>query len=94
MWQFLVRNCYSLECPHMSCIQLESAHAISSIFYRTTNLSNTGKFPEFKIRLLLVLPFLKTYIIRSRGSIFIFLSLGNLRMVPFIPITSFPLRMP
>ena len=72
MRQCLVRDYYFTVDLHISSIHLESVHAISSIADGTVNLNNLGKFPEFKTRLLLVFPFLKTYIIRSRGSMFLF----------------------
>lgn len=54
----------------------------------TVNLNNLRKFSESKIRLLLVILFLKYYIIRSRRLTYLFLSLGHLKIIPFVAITS------
>lgn len=61
------KNHYSIQSLHISCLQSEPVHDMSSIFDGDINLNNHLKLPEFKIRLLLVIPFLKIYIITSRG---------------------------
>lgn len=83
MWQFLVRKCYSPKGLHISYIQLESINDISSIFDGTINLNDLGKFPEFIIKLWLVIPFFKTCIITR--SMFLFF-LSSFFIVPFIEI--------
>lgn len=86
-----VRNCYSTKGLHISYIQLELVNDINRIFDGTINLNNLGKFPEFKIRLWLVIPLLKTYIItRSMflSSFSLLQSLKYLWIISFVVIIS------
>lgn len=69
--KFLVRDYYFIEGLHIFFMQLESI-ALLAVLLMEFNLNDLGKFPEFKIGLLVVIPFLNTCIIRSRGPMFLF----------------------